>query len=104
MSVVIILITASLTVALGFLGAFIWSVKSGQYDDDYTPSVRMLFDDHTPIESPKPEHTKPAAAISRARDGAACMSSFLRLKRTGQKERAATARPGAQKINNHTKK
>ena len=25
--------------------AFIKAVKSGQYDDDYTPSVRMLFDD-----------------------------------------------------------
>jgi len=32
-------------VAVGFLIAFLWSVKSGQYDDDYTPSVRMLFDD-----------------------------------------------------------
>ncbi len=39
------MIIVSLVVALGFLGAFIWSVKSGQYDDDYTPSVRMLFDD-----------------------------------------------------------
>lgn len=45
MSVVLILLTASLTVALGFLGAFIWSVKTGQYDDDYTPSVRILFED-----------------------------------------------------------
>ncbi len=45
MSVVLILVIASLTVALGFLAAFIWSVKSGQYDDDYTPSIRMLFDD-----------------------------------------------------------
>jgi cbb3-type cytochrome oxidase maturation protein len=27
-----------------FLGAFIWSVKSGQYEDDYTPSIRILFD------------------------------------------------------------
>jgi cbb3-type cytochrome oxidase maturation protein len=32
-------------IAGGFLIAFIWSVKKGQYDDDYTPSVRMLFDD-----------------------------------------------------------
>ena len=32
-------------VAGGFLLAFLWSVKSGQMDDDYTPSVRMLFDD-----------------------------------------------------------
>ncbi len=31
--------------ALGFLIAFIWSVKSGQMEDDYTPSVRILFED-----------------------------------------------------------
>ena len=40
------MIGASLLVALGFLGAFIWSVKNDQYEDDYTPSVRMLFDDN----------------------------------------------------------
>jgi len=45
MSVIFILISASLIVAVGFLIAFIWSVKSGQYDDDYTPSVRILFED-----------------------------------------------------------
>lgn len=45
MSVFIILIFFSIVVAGGFLAAFIWSVSSGQYDDDYTPSVRMLFDD-----------------------------------------------------------
>ncbi len=44
MSVILILISTSLFIALGFLGAFIWSVKSGQYEDDYTPSVRMLFE------------------------------------------------------------
>jgi cbb3-type cytochrome oxidase maturation protein len=32
-------------VAIGFLVAFLWSVKSGQYSDTYTPSVRMLFED-----------------------------------------------------------
>lgn len=48
MSVLILLILASLVVALGFLIAFLWSVKSGQYEDDYTPSVRMLFDDTKP--------------------------------------------------------
>ncbi len=31
-------------VAGGFLAAFIWAVRSGQYDDDYSPSVRILFD------------------------------------------------------------
>ena len=44
MSAIFILIGASLLVALGFLAAFIWSVKNGQYEDDYTPSVRMFFD------------------------------------------------------------
>ena len=44
MTVIVILILISLVVAGGFLGAFIWSVKSGQYEDEYTPSVRMLFD------------------------------------------------------------
>jgi cbb3-type cytochrome oxidase maturation protein len=45
MSVLIILIIVSVFVAGGFLIAFLWSVKSGQMEDDYTPSVRMLFDD-----------------------------------------------------------
>jgi cbb3-type cytochrome oxidase maturation protein len=45
MSVIYILITVSISVAVVFLIAFIKAVKSGQYDDDYTPSVRMLFDD-----------------------------------------------------------
>ena len=45
MSVIFILILVSLVVAVGFLLAFIWAVRSGQYDDDYTPSIRMLFDD-----------------------------------------------------------
>lgn len=45
MSVIYLLITISIIIAVGFLVAFIKAVKSGQYDDDYTPSVRMLFDD-----------------------------------------------------------
>jgi cbb3-type cytochrome oxidase maturation protein len=45
LSALIILIGVSIAVAAGFLVAFLWSAKSGQYDDDYTPSVRMLFDD-----------------------------------------------------------
>jgi cbb3-type cytochrome oxidase maturation protein len=43
--VLIILIVVSVVVAGGFLLAFLWSVKTGQMDDDYTPSVRILFDD-----------------------------------------------------------
>ncbi|MCP4457373.1 MAG: cbb3-type cytochrome oxidase assembly protein CcoS [Cytophagales bacterium] len=45
MSVIILLIGCSLAVALLFLGAYLWAARSGQYDDDYTPSIRMLFDD-----------------------------------------------------------
>jgi cbb3-type cytochrome oxidase maturation protein len=50
MSVLILLIACSILIAGGFLVAFIWSVKKGQYDDDYTPSVRMLFDDPPSVE------------------------------------------------------
>ena len=45
MSVIYLLIAISIIVAVLFFLAFIKAVKSGQYDDDYTPSVRMLFDD-----------------------------------------------------------
>jgi cbb3-type cytochrome oxidase maturation protein len=46
MDVMFILIGASITVAVTFLLAFLWAVKSGQYDDRYTPSVRILFEDN----------------------------------------------------------
>lgn len=45
MSVILILILASLLVALLFLAGFIWSVRSGQYEDTTTPSMRILLDD-----------------------------------------------------------
>jgi cbb3-type cytochrome oxidase maturation protein len=45
MNIIILLIGISITIALIFLGVFIWSLKSGQYDDTYTPSVRILFED-----------------------------------------------------------
>jgi cbb3-type cytochrome oxidase maturation protein len=45
MSVLIVLVIISIVVAAIFLFAFIWSVKSGQYDDSYTPSVRILLDE-----------------------------------------------------------
>jgi cbb3-type cytochrome oxidase maturation protein len=51
MSVIYLLISISIFVAIGFFIAFVFAVKSGQYDDDYTPSVRMLFDDEL-IKSP----------------------------------------------------
>ncbi|WP_264537031.1 cbb3-type cytochrome oxidase assembly protein CcoS [Flavobacterium sp. N1736] len=51
MSVIYLLISVSIFVAICFFIAFIVAVKSGQYDDDYTPSVRMLFDDETKVIS-----------------------------------------------------
>jgi cbb3-type cytochrome oxidase maturation protein len=54
MSAIFIMIGASLLLAIGFLIAFIWSVKTNQYEDDYTPSVRMLFD-NTTIQENKEE-------------------------------------------------
>ncbi|MGK7370479.1 MAG: cbb3-type cytochrome oxidase assembly protein CcoS [Candidatus Halalkalibacterium sp. M3_1C_030] len=47
MEVIFLLIGFSLMVALFFLGLFIWAVKDGQYDDSYTPSMRILFDKKT---------------------------------------------------------
>ncbi|MCG1035889.1 cbb3-type cytochrome oxidase assembly protein CcoS [Polaribacter sargassicola] len=50
MSVIYLLLTISIIVAILFFIAFIYSVKKGQYDDSYTPSVRMLFDDELVID------------------------------------------------------
>ncbi|MBF8962418.1 cbb3-type cytochrome oxidase assembly protein CcoS [Pontibacter sp. FD36] len=44
MYIIFVLIAVSVLVAAGFLAAFLWAVRSGQYDDDYTPAVRMLFE------------------------------------------------------------
>ena len=54
MSVIYLLIAISIIVAVSFFIAFIVAVRSGQYDDDYTPSVRMLFDDEIK-KAPKKE-------------------------------------------------
>jgi cbb3-type cytochrome oxidase maturation protein len=57
MSVIYLLISISILVAIGFFIAFIRAVKTGQYDDDYTPSVRMLFDDELIITPNKSVQT-----------------------------------------------
>ncbi|MBO6607018.1 cbb3-type cytochrome oxidase assembly protein CcoS [Psychroserpens sp.] len=54
MSVIYILLCISIIVAIGFFIAFITAVKRGQFDDSYTPSVRMLFEDELVKEQPKP--------------------------------------------------
>lgn len=58
MSAIFLLVGISLTVAAGFIVAFIWSVKNGQYDDDYTPSIRMLFDDPVNKNADQSTNTK----------------------------------------------
>ena len=45
MNIFYLLIGVSLFAALIFLGLFIWAVRSGQFEDNYTPSIRVLFDD-----------------------------------------------------------
>jgi len=50
MSAIFIMLGASLLIAVGFLIAFLWSVKNGQFEDDVTPSIRMLFDNTTKQE------------------------------------------------------
>lgn len=45
MHVIVVLIGFSLLVAIGFLVAFLWAVRSGQYDDDVSPGARILFND-----------------------------------------------------------
>ena len=54
MSVLVVLVIVSVLVSGSFLAASIWSVKKGQYDDDYAPSVRILFDDSVSIEEQDP--------------------------------------------------
>jgi len=56
MSVIYILLSISIIVAVVFFIAFIYAVKSGQYDDSYTPSVRMLFEDELLKEQNKPSN------------------------------------------------
>lgn len=57
MEVLFVLIGFSLMLALFFLGCFFWAVRSGQYEDRYTPSVRILFEElqPKPISSKKLE-------------------------------------------------
>lgn len=57
MSIIYALLAISTTVAIFFFVLFIISVKKGQYDDSYTPSVRMLFDDEL-VDETKDENKK----------------------------------------------
>jgi cbb3-type cytochrome oxidase maturation protein len=56
MSVILILILASLGLAIVFLAGFIWAVRAGQFEDTCTPSMRILAADE-----PKPPARSPNA-------------------------------------------
>lgn len=55
MGIIVLLISISLCIAIGFLISFLWNMKSGQYDDTYSPSVRMLFDDSANGKATNPD-------------------------------------------------
>jgi cbb3-type cytochrome oxidase maturation protein len=58
MDIIYLMIGGSLLIALIFLGAFIWAAKSGQFEEDFAPAVRILFDDPEPKKEEKKEKTE----------------------------------------------
>ena len=54
MSVIILLLLVSIGIAGGFLLAFFWSIRDGQFDDDYSPARRILFKDGIERKEEKP--------------------------------------------------
>ena len=64
MSVILILILASLAVALAFLGGFIWAVRSGQFEDTCTPAMRILSEDEA-AKQRSPETGKASGGVSK---------------------------------------
>jgi len=61
MSVIFLLIPLSIVIALCFLGAFIWAVRSGQYEDTCTPSMRLLLEEKRAVSKAKPVRKTGAA-------------------------------------------
>jgi cbb3-type cytochrome oxidase maturation protein len=51
MQIFFFMIGVSLVLALGFLGAFFWAMRTGQNDDLHTPGMRILLDDQ-PAKGP----------------------------------------------------
>ncbi|MBT8219785.1 MAG: cbb3-type cytochrome oxidase assembly protein CcoS [Bacteroidia bacterium] len=60
MKIILLLIMISLIIAGGFLAAFFWAVKDGQYDDDFTPSMRILIDDDMVLPEIKGSSSSPS--------------------------------------------
>ncbi|QHL89181.1 cbb3-type cytochrome oxidase assembly protein CcoS [Nibribacter ruber] len=73
MNIIYLLICISLVMAIIFLSAFLKAVRSGQFEDDYTPSVRILFDNeltHTPAQN----NTKPLTISTKPMEDTAHVS------------------------------
>ena len=68
MSIIYVLLAISVIIAVLFFIAFIISVKTGQYDDTYTPSVRMLFEDEVVKEGIPPSTLVSPEVIAEAQD------------------------------------
>jgi cbb3-type cytochrome oxidase maturation protein len=58
MTIIFFLIAASTTVAVIFLAAFVWAMRTGQYDDDHSPAVRILGDGPLKPAAPKTTSTE----------------------------------------------
>lgn len=59
MNVILLLIPLSVIIAGGFLAAFFWAVRSGQYEDTCTPSMRVLADDPEPLSKSSKRDSTP---------------------------------------------
>jgi cbb3-type cytochrome oxidase maturation protein len=70
MNIIFLLIPVSILIAAAFLAAFIWAVKSGQYEDTLTPSMRVLLEDGSTTISDKPSSqvTAPSSPLSQPID------------------------------------
>ncbi len=55
MKIMLLLIFISLLLAAGFLLAYLRAARDGQFDDEYTPAIRILFDDPKPQEKKQDE-------------------------------------------------
>jgi len=60
MIVLLFLIPLSILLATGFLAAFIWAIRSGQFEDTHTPSLRVLMDDPAPPPADRTQDTPSA--------------------------------------------
>ncbi len=53
MEIIWYLVPSALLIGAGFVGFFIWAVRSGQFEDLETPAVRILFEDKLNNEKEK---------------------------------------------------